>query len=153
LGQAYVDANRLDEAVSVLKRALALNPRRADAAALLGGLLAEQGTMADALPYLASAVANGDRNPMTFALLSLGYAQQHKVDESVSAASQAASLGASNAQVDLTIGRAMESIGRLDEAETYLTQATRAAPTDPEGITRLGLLRAARGDMRAAVEL
>ena len=153
LGQAYVDANRLDDAAAALGRALAMNPRRADAAALLGGLLAEQGTMADALPYLASAVDNGDRNPMTFALLSLGYAQQHRVEESVKAASQAATLGGSNAQVDLTIGRAMMDIGRLDEAETYLTQATRAAPNNPEGITRLGLLRAARGDMRAAVEL
>ena len=154
LGQAYVDANRLDDAASALKRALAINPRRADAAALLGGLLAERGTMADALPYLATAVDNGDRNPMTFALLSLGYAQQHRVDESMRAASQAATLGGgANAQIDLTIGRAMEVIGRLDEAESYLTLATRAAPNDPEGITRLGLLRAARGDMRAAVEL
>jgi tetratricopeptide (TPR) repeat protein len=153
LGQAYVDANRLDDAASALKRALAVNPRRADAAALLGGLLAEQGTMADALPYLASAVANGDRNPVTFALLSLGYAQRHRVEESVKAASQAAALGGSNAQVDLMIGRAMVEVGRLDEAETFLTSATRAAPNDPEGITRLGLLRAARGDMRAAIEL
>ena len=93
LGQAYVDANRLDDAATALRRALALNPRRADAAALLGGLLAQQGAMADALPYLASAAANGDRNPMTFALLSLGYAQERRVEESVSAASQAATLG------------------------------------------------------------
>src|SRR4029077_12396353 len=65
LGQAYVDANRLDDAATALRRALALNPRRADAAALLGGLLAQSGAMADALPHLASAAAHGDRHPMT----------------------------------------------------------------------------------------
>jgi protein O-mannosyl-transferase len=153
LGQAYVDANRLDDAATALRRALALNPRRADAAALLGGLLAQQGAMADALPYLASAAANGDRNPMTFALLSLGYAQEHRVDESVSAASQAATLGGSNAQVYMTIGRSMMDVGRADEADAYLTEATRIAPNDPEAITRLGMLRAAKGEMGPAVEL
>lgn len=153
LGQAYVDANRLDDAATALRRALALNPRRADAAALLGGLLAQHGAMADALPYLASAVANGDRNPMTFALLSLGYAQQHRVDESVSAAGQAATLGGSNEQVYMTIGRAMMGLGLADEADAYLTQATRLAPSDPEAITRLGMVRAAKGEMGQAVEL
>jgi tetratricopeptide (TPR) repeat protein len=153
LGQAYVDANRLEDAATVLRRALALNPRRADAAALLGGLLAQQGSTADALPYLATAVANGDRNPMTFALLSLGYAQQHRVDESVSAASQAATLGGSNAQVFMTVGRAMMDLGRADEADAYLTEATRLAPNDPEAITRLGMVRAAKGEVGPAVEL
>jgi tetratricopeptide (TPR) repeat protein len=153
LGQAYVDANRLDDAATALRRALALNPRRADAAALLGGLLAQQGAMADALPYLANAVANGDRNPMTFALLSLGYAQQHRVDESVKAAGQAATLGGSNAQVYMTIGRSMMDLGRADEADAYLTHAMRLAPNDPEAITRLGMVRAAKGEMGPAVEL
>jgi len=153
LGQAYVDANRLDDAAVALRRALALNPRRADAAALLGGLLAQRGATVDALPYLASAVANGDRNPMTFALLSLGYAQERRIEESVSAASQAATLGGSNAQVYMTIGRAMMDLGRADEADAYLTEATRLAPNDPEAITRLGLLRAAKGEMGPAVEL
>ena len=153
LGQAYVDANRFDDAATALRRALAMNPRRADAAALLGGLLAQQGAMADALPYLASAAANGDRNPMTFALLSLGYAQEHRVEESVSAASQASILGGSNAQVYMIIGRAMMDVGRADEADAYLTEATRIAPNDPEAITRLGMLRAAKGEMGPAVEL
>ncbi len=153
LGQAYVDANRLEDAATALRRALALNPRRADAAALLGGLLAQQGAMADALPYLASAAANGDRNPMTFALLSLGYAQEHRVEESVTAASQAATLGGSNAQVYMTTGRAMMDLGRAAEAEAYLTEATRLAPNDPEAITRLGMVRAAKGEMGPAVEL
>ncbi|HEY2165493.1 MAG TPA: tetratricopeptide repeat protein, partial [Gemmatimonadaceae bacterium] len=157
LGQAYVDANRLDDATTALRRALALNPHRADAAALLGGLLAQQGAMADALQYLASAAANGDRNPMTFALLSLGYAQDHRVEESVSAAKQAATLEAgatgSNAQVYMTIGRAMMDVGLADLADAYLTEATRLAPNYPEAITRLGLLRAAKGEMGPAVEL
>jgi len=153
LGQAYVDANRLDDAATALRRALALNPHRGDAAALLGGLIAQQGATADALPYLATAAANGDRNPMTFALLSLGYAQEHRVEESVSAAKQAATLAGSNGQVYMTIGRAMMDLGRADEADAYLTEATRISPNDPEAITRLGLLRAAKGEMGPAVEL
>ncbi len=153
LGQAYVDANRLDDATTALRRALSLNPRRADAAAMLGGLLAQRGAIAEAVPYLATAAANGDRNPMTFALLSFAYARQRRVADAMSAAARASALGQSNAQVDITIGRAMIDVGRLDEAETYLTQAIQVSPNDPEPITRLGMLRAAKGQMGPAIEL
>jgi Flp pilus assembly protein TadD len=71
----------------------------------------------------------------------------------VSAASQAATLGGSNAQVYMTIGRSMMDLGRADEADAYLTQAMRFAPSDPEAITRLGMVRAAKGEMGPAVEL
>ncbi len=53
----------------------------------------------------------------------------------------------------MTIGRAMMDLGRAAEAESYLTQATRLAPNDPEAITRLGMVRAAKGEMGPAVEL
>src|SRR5262249_3844230 len=81
------------------------------------------------------------------------YAQQQRVDESVRAAAQAATSGAANAQVYVTIGRAMIAVGRLTDASAYLTQATRAAPNDPEAVTRLGIVMAARGEMSQAVDL
>jgi len=153
LAQAYADANRPADAMTALRRALTLNPHRADAAALLGGMLAQQGAMGDALPYLESAAAHGNRNGMTFALLSLGYAQQQRADESVRAAQQAVIYGGSNAQIDIIVGRAMIDVGRLTEAEAYLTEATRSAPNDPEAVTRLGIVMAARGEMARAIEL
>lgn len=153
LAQAYLNANRQDDAIAALRRALTLNPRRADAASFLGAMLVQRGQVDEAKPLLESAVANGDRNAMTFALLSFVYAQRHRVDESLRMAQQAAALGGSDEQVLLMIGRAMLPIQRLAEADTYLTQATRAAPNDPEAITRLGIVKAARGDMPAAVNL
>ena len=47
----------------------------------------------------------------------------------------------------------MLPIARLAEADDYLTRATRLAPNDPEAITRLGVVKAARGDMTAAIGL
>lgn len=153
LGQAYIDAARPDDAIATLRRALTLNPRRADAGALLGALLVNRGALAEAVPYLETAAANGDRNAMTFALLSVGYAAQQRADEAEKAAGQAAALGGSDEHVNLTIGRAMVMVARLNEAETYMTRAVQAAPNDPEAVTRLGIVKAARGDMGAAVDL
>jgi tetratricopeptide (TPR) repeat protein len=153
LAQAYLNANRQDDAIAALRRALTLNPRRADAASFLGAMLVQRGQVDEARPLLESAVANGDRNAMTFALLSFVYGQRQRADESLRMAQQAAALGGSDEQVLLMIGRAMLPIGRLAEADTYLTQAVRAAPNDPEAITRLGIVKAARGDMPAAVSL
>jgi tetratricopeptide (TPR) repeat protein len=153
LAQAYLNANRQDDAMAALRRALTINPRRTDAASFLGAMLSQRGQYDEALPYLESAVSNGDRNAMTFALLSLAYGQKQRVDDAVRMAQRAAALGSPDEQVYLTIGRAMLPIGRLVEADAYLTQATRTAPNDPEAITRLGVVKAARGDMAAAINL
>ena len=154
LAQAYLNANRPDDAIAALRRALdaesAPHRRRRRCSARCSR---SAGDSTEAMPLLESAAANGDRNAMTFALLSFGYAQRRRVDESVRMAQQAAALGGSDEQVFLMIGRAMLPIGRLAEAEAYLTRATRAAPNDPEAITRLGIVKAARGDMAAAVGL
>jgi tetratricopeptide (TPR) repeat protein len=153
LAQAYLNANRPDDAMGALRRALTINPRRTDAAAFLGAMLSQRGRYDEAQPYLESAVTNGDRNAMTFALLSLSYGQHQRVDDALRMAQQAAAVAGADEQVYLTIGRAMLPLGKLVEAETYLTQATRAAPNDPEAITRLGVVKAARGDMPGAINL
>lgn len=53
-------AERRDEAKICLRRALAVAPGDAEASALLGGLLAAEGRMEEALPHLRLAAAEGD---------------------------------------------------------------------------------------------
>lgn len=153
LAQAYLDAKHPDAAMAALRRALVLNPRRADAAAFLGVMLAQSGATSEALSYLESAVANGDTNPMTAAVLSVCYARAHRADQAINAARRAANLGGGNEQIFLTLARAMEDLGDLAEAETDFTRASTLAPQDPEPMTRLGLVKAARGDIAGAVAL
>src|SRR3569833_4195127 len=126
--------------MAAVRRALTINPRRTDAASFLGAMLSQRGQYDEALPYLESAVANGDRNAMTFALLSLVYGQKQRVDDAVRTAQQAAALGSPDEQVYLTIGRAMLPIGRLVEADAYLTLASRAALFVPVVFSRLGVV-------------
>jgi Flp pilus assembly protein TadD len=47
----------------------------------------------------------------------------------------------------------MVALGRATEAESYFEQAVRAAPNDPEALTRLGLAKFAGGDTTTAVGL
>lgn len=153
LGQAYLNANRPDEAVAALQRALEMNPRSADAAAMLGAIFVGAEHFDVGLPYLERAVADGDKNGMTFALLSFAYARIGRADEAVRAAQQAADHAAGDEQVYLGAGRAMVALARPVEAERFYGQAVGVAPKDPEAITRLGVVKAARGDIPAAIKL
>jgi tetratricopeptide (TPR) repeat protein len=152
LGQAYLNANRPDDAIAALRRALDLNPRQAEAASMLGAIFSDAGRFDLAIPYLERATAAG-QDGMTFALLSFAYAQAKRAEESVRAARQAAEHAAGNAKVFIAAGRAMVALGRATEAESYFEQAVRAAPNDPEALTRLGLAKFARGDATTAVGL
>ena len=52
LAQSYLNANRPDDAIAALRRALTLNPRRTDAASFLGAMLAQRGRFDEAMPLL-----------------------------------------------------------------------------------------------------
>lgn len=153
LGDAYVRAGRMQDAVTTLDRALKLNPKRADAAALLGAIFAQAGRFDMAVPYLRRAAQNGDLNPMTFALLSLGLAQSGQTEASVDAARRAAAFKSNDPKVYLAIGQAMFGLQQGPQAMVYLEEAVRLAPTNPEALTRLGIVKAASGDLNAATGL
>jgi len=150
LGDAYVRAGRMNDAVTTLERVLRLNPGRADAAALLGAIFEQANRFDVAVPYLQRAVQNGDTNPMTFALLSLALAQAGRPEPSIDAARRAAAFRSSDAKVYLAIGQAMFGLQQGPQAMTYLEEAVRLAPLNPEALTRLGIVKAASGDVPAA---
>ena len=72
---------------------------------------------------------------------------------SADAARQAAQYAGADVNVWLTAGRAMVALGRPEEAQVYFDRAMQVAPNNPEAMTRLGLVKAALGDLPTAIQL
>ncbi len=108
---------------------------------------------ADAVPKLEQVVRGGSGSGFAYALLSMAYAQTGRASEAVDAATTAGAVGGGDASVYMTAGRAMLVVERPAEAEKFFTEAVRLSPTDPEAITRLGIVTAALGKRDEAAQL
>ena len=153
LATAYMASGRASDATNALRRAVELNPARADAAAYLGAQLLQSGHPDQAIPYLETATRAPGAEAMTSALLSLSYGEVGNQAQAMSAAAAAAARGGSDEQVYLATGRAMLMVGAVPEAVTFYGQAARLAPADPEAVTRLGIATAAGGNRSGAEAL
>jgi protein O-mannosyl-transferase len=152
LAQAYLAVGRNDDATSALRRAFALNPNRADAAAYLGALLAEQGRPDEAIGYL-EAASRGTADGPVYALLSLTAAQLGRPEEAMAAARRAATLANGDAKVLIQTGRAMMMLQDVAAADGYFARAVQLEPSNLEAITRLGIVKAAAGHEMDAAQL
>ena len=152
LAQAYIAVGRPDDAATALRRALALNPQRTDAAAYLGAFLVEQGRPDEAIGYLESAARGSATGPL-YGLLSITAAQLGRGDEAMSAASRASTLANGDPRVFIQIGRAMMVLQNVAAADDYFARAVQLEPSNLEAITRLGIVRAAAGHESEAAQL
>ena len=155
LGLAYLVAGALDSAVAPLQAALRIAPNDADALHSLAGALIEAGRGAEAIPVLARAVEGNPSSAELLAMSSLAHAQAHRVNEAVAFGSRA--LAQQNERedpdVDLFVGRAMETAGKLPDAARLYLRAASMRPEDPQAPTRLAGVVAALGDRAKAIEL
>ena len=153
LAIAYLALGRRDEAKTALLKAVALNPRRADALGYLAAMFAEEGRPGDALGYVEAAIRAGATTPASYALLSYTYAQLQRPDDAARAASTAATSAGDNATIFLQLSAAMTIAQRPADVERYLARAVEIEPRNPESITRLGLAKAQNGQMAEAAAL
>jgi tetratricopeptide (TPR) repeat protein len=153
LAIAYMSAGRQEDAKTVLRRLITMNPHRADALSYLAAMLSEEGHPDEAVGYIEAAVREGATSPQSYALLSLTYAQLGRPDESARAASVAGAQPSVDAGIYMQLGRAMMMSQRPQDADRFFTRATELAPNNPEAITRLGIAKAATGDGKGAVAL
>jgi tetratricopeptide (TPR) repeat protein len=153
LASAYMATGRRNDAINALRRAVELNPARADAAAYAGGQLLDQGRPDQAVPYLELGARAPGASALTFALLSTAYAALGRGSDAVSAARAAEQRAAGDEDVYVNLGRAMLIARRLPDADRYFTEAVRLNPADPEALTRLGMVKAAAGSAGDAVQL
>ena len=97
----------------------------------------------------------GESPAELMAMSSLAYAQAHQANEAIGMGSSAlAQQGAhEDPDVDLFVGRAMETSGKLPDAAQLYMRAATLAPDDPRAQTRLAVVVAALGDRAKALAL
>jgi predicted TPR repeat methyltransferase len=144
------------------RRALALDPRAADALNLLGVLARQSGDLPRALELSGRAVALQPDSPIFLAARGGALAEAGRLAEAVAALSRAVALRPADAMGRRNLGQALCALGRAAEALPYLRQAAALAPADAETLLALahglreageaGAAEAARRALAAAGE-
>jgi choline-sulfatase len=143
-------AGRLEPAVAALRRAVALSPEDAAAAALLGSYLNEAGLAAEAAALLEPYAARPD--PSFDALLAQGvaFARLGRGREALAAFERAHAVDASNPMPLVQAATVHMLAGRDADARRSLEGALAVAPDQALAHHNLGLLAARRGDTEEA---
>ena len=143
LGIALLELRRLDSAAAVFRRALRLNPGRADVLQNLGGLLVEEARGAEAIPLLERLVSTNGASGVGVGLLSVAYAQSGRVADAVQAARVTSEIAGEDVRALVLAARALLLARRNGDAARYLAEALRLDPGNREASAYLAQARRA----------
>jgi len=153
-------AGRVDQAVSIYRSILEVDPAHADSLHLMGLVAHKQGQTDLALNYYASAIARQPkqaayRNNLANALWELG-----RTDEAVAEYRTAAELRPDSAEIQGNLGHVLGTLERWDEALPYFRAALSRKPDSPEihfnfgnALRRLGRLQEAEACYHRALAI
>ncbi len=155
----YLDAGRTDEAAALLEELRAGLPpslSSAVASAAVHVALSVEGVEAALEAHRQASEAAEARSILELRptlIGDLGVIRDHAGDYAGAVESFRAAIALSpEARFHLGAGRALRSVGLLDEAEAELREALRLVPADPRSHLEMALLMETRGEIGAAVE-
>ncbi len=150
LGTLYAQTGRPAEAIPLLERAVAANPRDDDAHNNLALALESVGRVAEAEEHLREAVrlapADGERHANLGALLR----DAGRPAEAATLLEAAARRLPGHVGIHTNLGLACEDLGAAPQAEAALRRAVELSPRSATVQRNLGLFLAKRGDLVAA---
>jgi tetratricopeptide (TPR) repeat protein len=141
----------LDEAVSVLSRAVEQEPNHPAFHLVLGQLLAEQQQIARAVEHLRRAVALAPGNPEHHYNLGIGLRLQGDLAAAAAAFRAALERNPGHALARRSLGLVLRQIGDSADAAAELRRAASQLPEDPQGHHLLGTVLLKLGDVSGAV--
>ena len=151
LGNALRALNRDVEARAAYLDALRLDPDLAPAHAHIGWTLLREDRPHEALPWLKQAVELDPNNGSFQGSLGDLFEELGEPTQAIACLEHALSLaGDDRAGLHLSLGRAKEGDGRVDEAETHYHVALRLQPDSPSVQVQLGGLHEIRGNLDEA---
>lgn len=149
LGRYYLQANRADDAVRLLRPLIARFPRSLDARYLLGIALLSAGDAA-AVPQFEELDRQIPHQPVIRLQLAAAYTQQGRPREALAQLDSVATKSDKLSEYHLERGRALLLLGRLDEAFAAGNAAQRLAPQMPQPYMLMGHILAQRGNLKGA---
>ena len=152
LASAYYEAKRYDEALSAVKRALALNPRSGEALYGLGSIYFEQDKMTEAIDALKLALSADPSNPVKHYHLGAAYAKSGMDTQAMNQFRQSVALNPDYAvgyfQIGLLYAKQMEWKAAAFEFE----RAVRIEPGYAEAHLELGKAYESLGELDRAMQ-
>jgi len=137
LGQAYLATSETVLARESLERAVALNPRMADAQIALAALDSSSGKLKEARTRVEELLKQDPNNLAILSVLLNLQAEERDWAATDRTLSLARTAGANSAAADLTEGRLYQARGELDQARAAFERAAKRYPDAPEPLIAL----------------
>ncbi|MDO3721652.1 tetratricopeptide repeat protein [Marinobacter sp. chi1] len=149
-------AGRPSEAMAHYREALSMDPAFTPARVNLASLASEQGQIETAIEVLEEGVARvdipeADRGHLGY-LLALALVEAGRVPEALSRFEQASSLNPGNPRVAYNHGLVLARVGRLESAETVLSEGLSRHPEDPGLLNAMVFVTLQQGRMRETLD-
>jgi protein O-mannosyl-transferase len=138
LGEALLDAGRVDEAVPHFLETLRVRPNSVRARVDLASILSKRNQMAEAETQYRIALQIDPEDPEAHHGLGVVLAEKGDVEEALAHLTKAIQLQPDNADSHYNLGRLYGLQGRADEAIAEFSETVRLQPGNPEAHFNLG---------------
>jgi FkbM family methyltransferase len=152
LAETYGALGRYDEAMSMLQKAVAINPKRADTHKSLGLVYFEKGMLDEAIAQLKQAVAINPNRADVHNNLGMAYYTKGLVDKATSEYREAISVEPEFVEAHYNLAVAYGDAGRVDEEISEYKKALSMNPDVAEAHCNLGAAYADKGMWDEAID-
>lgn len=138
LAVRYHQAGKLEEAIALYQRAIAINPNIGEAHYNLGIILWKQGRPGEAISSFQSAIAADPNDAYSYYNLANMLQGQGRMDEAIALYQRVVAINPNYAEAHNNLGNLLQEQGRLDEAISSYRSAIAANPDDVYSHYNLG---------------
>ncbi len=153
LGGVLQAQGKLDEAVAIYKKAIAIKPGSADAHYNLGNALKEQGKLDEAVANYQQAISINPDFAQAHHNLAYALQEQGRMEEAVASYQKAISVNPDFAQAYTNIGLLYEKMNELTEAEKYIAKALGISPGAANITYAQAVILRRKGEIDEAIRL
>lgn len=143
---------RLDEAETLYREILEIDPRQLDSLHFLGAIAHQRGNPGAAVDLIGRAIAANDRIPAYHAGIGAAYAALGQRDKAIEHYRNAIALSPDDWAVHNTLGDALRERGELDAAARHYAQAVAAKPDLATALHNLAVIHLSLGRPNEALE-
>jgi tetratricopeptide (TPR) repeat protein len=153
LGVALRAQKKLDEAIACFRRAIELDPARADSHTGLGNALADQNKFDEAIPFLRRAIELDPKSATAHSDLgSILCDAKQDYDGAITAFQKAIALEPKYAAAHTNLGNALERQGKPDEAIRSFLKAIELDPKDAKAHNGIGIALTMKNKLDEAID-
>src|SRR5262249_15162247 len=151
LSEAYLDKERINDAIVQGREAVKLAPDSADAYGVLGAALGRTSQLDEAIENLQTAEQLNPKLARVHYNLGNVFLKRGQIDDAIANYENELWLYPNFAEGHNNLASGLFRKGRPDEAFEHLKTALKLNPNDPEALNNLGIALSQRGEMREAI--